>query len=186
MSLEPPIVLTGELTPDDVRRAWRLAEGVGTKWWIVPLAIVLATILVVGLLIGWSAREFDAAAGDRILFFVCSAAVVPPLVVGGFRLRNRALFRRAWRTKTGWFTPVETTLDETGLTSTMPHASSRYGWPLFERVRLAPGLIVLFMAEGGWMFFARSRFGSDEEWERFVAFVESRDWSAGPTITERT
>ncbi len=170
MSLDPPITLTGELTLDDVRIGWRLAEA--SIWSRLRRAfLILVTLGCVILLwrIGVTKEDHGPGFSDRMLIVLC--VVVPTTIVIWYFWRRNQL-QRAWEQKEQIFRRIETTISENGLMMLQAHRRSEIQWPFFNSFRRTENLIILYHSDS-WMLFARSRFGSQADWERFVSFVET-------------
>jgi hypothetical protein len=171
MTLDQPIALQGELTLKDARRGIRLA----TFSWrrmtvlIVAAAVVFVFVIVLGG-IGLSARDYDQAAGNRILVVVFVA--LPLLLLLPFALYRYRLYQ-AWKVKTGIFDAHETIISADGLSTRTDNSQIHIQWTFFTSYRHSDRVLVLYH-RNGWLFFARARFGSDAEWKTFVSFVKNR------------
>ncbi len=130
---------------------------------------LLAVILAGFAWLGISMRRYDPAAGN---LFIVTALVIMPLIWVARRLLNRYLLWRAWRRKEGFFLPAKTTLSTDGIYVHMPHASSHVAWSFFSGYQHEGDTVILHHTNG-WILMCRSRFASDEEWDRFVSFVHA-------------
>jgi hypothetical protein len=165
--LDPPIVLAGELSKDDVLTADRMLTTKQRKRTRAS-TFIAALGLFVGL--GIWLREHDEEASDRV--FLAAMVVLPvfafaPILIARYRVHQ------AWTTKSGIFACAETTITNDGLVMRMPHAVSNAEWAMFYAAMIRPTAIILFY-EGAWMLFARSRFPDESDWIRFTSFVQLR------------
>jgi hypothetical protein len=169
MPLDEPITLQGDLTLKDARRGIRLATFSWRRTTLLIVAAAVGFLIVLGA-IGLSAREYDEAAGNRIL--VVAFVAYPLLLFLPFALYRFRLYQ-AWKAKTGIFDAHETIISADGLSTHTDNSQAHIQWSFFTSYRHSDRVLVLYH-RNGWLFFARSRFGSDAEWETFVLFVKNR------------
>lgn len=165
--LEPPITLAGELSKEDVLTADRMLTTRQRKRKRAS-TFIAAVGLFVGL--GLWLREHDEEASDRVFL---AAIIVLPVFVFAPVLIARYRVHQAWTFKTGIFAVADTTIANDGIVMKLPHAVSNIEWPMFFAAMIRPTAIILFY-QGAWMLFARSRFPTEHDWNRFTAFVQQR------------
>jgi hypothetical protein len=165
LALEP-IVLCGELSLQDVRRAIRLENRSRRKLVLLWLAYVAAFVALL-VAIAVSSRP---CGGSLTLRFLACAAILVALPAGRWAWYRHKL-RQAWKRKTGFFQPVEATIDADGISFRMTDATSRLRWSFFAGRRHDGGPVVLLYHPNGWSFLARSRFPDDDSWHKPVTHV---------------
>jgi hypothetical protein len=167
MLLEPPIVLNGELSLADVLVANKLMQPSRRRMFLLTIYVFAAVVLFS---IGYAVQPFDE--GWPVWLFA-TGIVVYGLILIYPAYRDRSLIQRAWKTKTGVFHPVDTTITKDGLTILEPHREITVGWDHFVAALTSPTVIFLFPSEG-WILFGRSRFANEYDWNRFKAYVDDR------------
>lgn len=167
MLLEPPIVLKGELSLADVLAANKLMQPSRRRLVLLTTYVVAACVLFA---IGYTAQPFDE--GWPVWLFAVGL-VVYALILIYPACRDRYFIQRSWKTKTGVFHPVDTTITSDGLVIREPHSEINVGWDHFVAALSSPTVVFLFPPEG-WILFGRSRFADEYDWNRFKAFVDDR------------
>ncbi len=138
------------------------------------LSAVVVGVAGIAVAVGWN--ELPRNGWAEVRFLVFAAAL--PVVFLGFLAYGRLRLDSAYRRRVGAFQPQETTIDPDGFEALVHGSSARYEWLLFDRFKIDAEVVILFATDGGWIYFARSRFVSDADWDRFVDFVRDHDWSA--------
>jgi hypothetical protein len=165
--LEPPIELRGELSKADVLTADRMLTPKKKRVIAAAAALVLSALIVA---VGVSVRQADEKVSDRV--FLVGSIVIAFMLVWRVAV-PRYRIHRAWATRSGIFDVSDTTISNDGVLMKVPHATHRAEWPLFFAAMTRPTAVILFYP-GAWMLFARSRFSSEHDWNRFTAFVQQR------------
>jgi hypothetical protein len=167
MLLEPPIVLKGELSLADVLAANKLMQPSRRRMFLLTIYVLAAGVLFS---LGYALRSVDE---EWTVWLFAAGLVVYGLILFYPAYRDRALIQRSWKTKTGVFHPVDTTIARDGLVIREPHSDINIGWDHFVAAMTAPTVVFLFPPEG-WILFGRSRFADEYDWNRFKAFVDDR------------
>ena len=170
--LDPPIVLSGELSLADVLAANRLLESRRPRKHQGGVRVAAASLAVA---LGVTVSGFEESLIVWTMGFALAAAAAIYLIPA---FVNRAKLHRLWKRKEGVFRVVNTTIGPDGLTITEPHSTITVEWPHFVAALMGPNVLYLFPKEG-WILFGRSRFADDRDWNRFRAFVEDR-WPVAP------
>jgi len=165
--LEPPIVLGGELSLGDVLTANRLLQPGGRKAALLTTYVIAAVVLFS---LGYALQPFDE---DWTTSLFATCVVIYGVVLSYPACRDRYRLRQAWKSKTGVFHPVDSTITKDGLVIREPHAEIKVEWQHFVAALASPTVVFLFPSEG-WILFGRSRFADEYDWNRFKAFVEDR------------
>lgn len=165
--LEPPIVLRGELSMNDVLTANQMLKSDKKRRVVASAYIFLGSIAAS---VAMAVRTFSEELSNSI--FITFAVLFPavyliPLAIGRYRLLQ------AWKQKVDVFRQVDTTITNDGLVITEPHTVITVEWPRFVAALTSPTVIFLF-PETGWILFGRSRFADEHDWNRFRAFVDDR------------
>jgi hypothetical protein len=171
MPFEEHIALTGELSIKDARQGVRLmnASFIGKLFHAAVILGMLGCLWELWQLVMFTDAE-DLSGSDEILIAICFT--FPSLL-----LMRYAWVHERWRhlreKKFFYFRPSATVLHSSGISLSTESYRAEYAWEYFTEFRRTDRVVVLFSSGGG-MFFGRSRFANDADWERFVNFVESR------------
>ena len=167
MLLEPPLVLKGELSLADVLAANKLMQPSRRRLVLLTTYVLAAAMLFC---IGYVVQPFDE--GWPVPLFAVGL-VVYALILIYPAYRDRSVIKRSWKTKTGVFHPVDTTITKDGLIIREPHSEINVGWDHFVAALTSSTVVFLFPPEG-WILFGRSRFADEYDWNRFKTYVEDR------------
>jgi hypothetical protein len=86
----------------------------------------------------------------------------------------RMAVRQAWRRNELVKMPVSGAADATGIEWDGQYIRGHYPWTVLKKYRRAAAMVVVYTQPNSVMFFPRSFFSSDTEWERFVALVAEK------------
>src|SRR5262245_49590863 len=165
MPFEEPITLTGELSISDARQGFRLTSATFAG------DLVRAVVILGALACLWALWQFvmctdadDLTLSDGILTALSFA--FPSFLLFRYAL-VREYWRRLWEKKHFYFRPSVTVLQATGVSINSESYRAEYAWEYFTEFRRTDRVVALF-GPGGTMFFGRSRFASDHDWEKFI------------------
>lgn len=170
MPFEEPIALTGALSINDARQGVRLMNTTffGKLFHALVILVVFGCLLAIWKLVMCTDAE-DLTLSDGILIALCFG--FPSLwLIRCAWLREQ--WQRLWERKLLYFRPMETRLHADGVSFNAQAYRAECAWEYFTEFRRTNRVVVLFSTGGG-MFFGRSRFANDADWEKFVNFVEA-------------
>jgi hypothetical protein len=169
--LGPPIKVQGVLAIEDYIGALALVAPKGQ----LRLRIGFVGVAVVALgLIAWIAVSPRVVVHPLVVVFLLFVVLMAPTALLNWSLRRRML-RKQWRQRRGAFQDMETSVTDDGIERRFEVGEVRYLWSAFGAHRRSDRVLILYCSHEDVVHcFARALFQGDDDWERFVRFVEYR------------